>query len=562
MAEKPTSNDGGSSDNTPGSVTAGSLSEFAAAFEDKSGTHVTPKWLGKRIGRFRLLSLLGQGSWGRVFEAEDRSLKRRVALKVLRSRGRGSTKETTAKVLHEARAVAGLEHPNIAQVYEIGEAHNLLFIAMELQPGGTLKEAVHAHGPLAVDRACRLCADAADALHFAHQNGVLHRDIKPGNLMLSRTGTCKVVDFGLAQIDDPSDPGISNRTAGTPHYVAPEVVCNNPASPRADLYSLACTLFFLLTGRKPFEHLTDPANRGNTNEREAVLRAQMDEPIAPVTDFRSDVPDGLTALMEQALSKDPSQRPKDLGTFAKALRTFAALPANASGSVAPLPPAATTPTPMTARRPAKRKTSSTPLILGGVAAVVVVGVLVTAGMLTGDDREDIAAVQPPAEEPAVERPAVELPAEEPVETRPPIMTPPVERLAPIVVPEPEAEPTPEPVEPPAEQKPVASDAISVSDRDALMAADGSRVTVEGNVSFARLSGTGKVFTVGFEGVNIRDGFTLAWFPRDFEAMAQAFGGEHGEGIHGNTIRVTGTVSIYRDKPQMVVNSPDQIEVIE
>ncbi|MEM6315910.1 MAG: protein kinase, partial [Planctomycetota bacterium] len=434
-------------------------------------------------------------------------------------------------------------------------AHGLLFIAMELQPGGTLKEAVQANGPLEIDRACRLCADAADALHYAHQHGVLHRDIKPGNLMLSRTGTCKVVDFGLAQIDDPSNPDPSNRTAGTPHYVAPEVVCNNPASPRADLYSLGSTLYFLLAGRKPFEHLTDPANRNGVDERTAVLRAQMDVPITPVTQYRPDVPAGLANLLEQALSKDPSQRPKDLGVFAKALRSFAAMPATASGSVE-LPPPPPPPPAMTQPRRARKKSSPVPMIVGVAGGIVVVGGLIAGGLMLGgnDETPTVAANSQPSADPA---PALH--------NEPQPETPPAEEPE-----QPDPRPNPRPILPdvlipetPTDDPPAGSDdAFAPGDKAELLAADGQRVTVVGDVSFARLSGSGKVFTVGFRGVEIRDGFTLVWFPRDFDAMANAFGGTHGEGIFNQRIRVTGTVSTYRNNPQIVIDNPDQIEVIE
>ncbi|MEL7240481.1 MAG: serine/threonine-protein kinase, partial [Planctomycetota bacterium] len=166
-----------------------------------------PKWLGKRVGRFRLVSLLGNGSWGKVFEAEDTNIRRRVALKLIAAVSQnGKPTADFNRVSSEARAAASLEHPNNISIYEVGRHGDFFFIAMELAEGGSIDEQLATGGPLDVPRACTIAAEAADALAVAHECGVVHRDIKPGNLLLTRTGRCKLTDFGLAAGGNPSDP--------------------------------------------------------------------------------------------------------------------------------------------------------------------------------------------------------------------------------------------------------------------------------------------------------------------------------------------------------------------
>ena len=240
-----------------------------------------PSWLGKRVDRFKLLGLLGRGAYGRVFLAEDTDLGRRVALKVVtadaaaksvRRNSKAGTdtagdfgREAVAQMVREARAAARLDHPGVLTIFEVGTLPNLGsggagggYIAMELAEGGTLQELVDAAGPMDARRACTLVADAADALQYAHELGVLHRDVKPANLMLSRGGRCKIGDFGLAYLDDAALPeddagrGGRSRVVGTAAYVAPEVVLGNPADAASDQYSLAASLFTLLAGRPPY----------------------------------------------------------------------------------------------------------------------------------------------------------------------------------------------------------------------------------------------------------------------------------------------------------------------
>jgi serine/threonine-protein kinase len=288
--------------------------------------------MGKRVGRFKLLGLLGQGAMGRVFRAEDTLLRRHVALKVLsRNHQRGSRTVAAERLIREARAAASLEHPHIASIYEMNHAGGIHYIAMELVEGGSLRELIRAAGPMEPVHACQLAAEAAEALACAHSQGVVHRDVKPANLMLNRNGRCKVVDFGLARVEERADvESAMADSVGTPQFVAPEIVVGSPASPRSDVYSLAATLWYLLTGRPPF-------TGRNTEE---LLDRVIHDPLPDVRKLRPDVPPGLAQALRKALSRDPSKRYTSADQFAKVLRVHtipvappppAAAPARASG---------------------------------------------------------------------------------------------------------------------------------------------------------------------------------------------------------------------------------------
>jgi hypothetical protein len=271
-----------------------------------------PSWMGKRVGRFKLLGLLGQGAMGRVFRAEDTLLRRHVALKVLsRNHQRGSRTVAAERLIREARAAASLEHPHIASIYEMNHSGGVHYIAMELVEGGSLRELIRAAGPMEPVHACQLVAEAAEALACAHSQAVVHRDIKPANLMLTRNGRCKVVDFGLARVEERADvESAMADSVGTPQFVAPEIVVGSPASPRSDVYSLAATLWYLLIGRPPF-------TGRNTEE---LLDRVVHAPLPDVRTLRPDVPAGLAQALHKGLSRDPSKRYTSADQFAKVLR--------------------------------------------------------------------------------------------------------------------------------------------------------------------------------------------------------------------------------------------------
>ena len=296
------SNLNNSGDSSGGNVTVGSRTHVVLA----------PKWLGKRVGRFKLLALLGQGAMGRVFRAEDTLMQRHVALKLLpRTVKRGQNSVGGEMLIREARAAAAIEHPGAVQIYEINEAGDVYYIAMELLEGGSLRDLVKAAGPLDPIRACLLGAEAADALAYAHSIGIVHRDIKPANLMLNRAGRCKVVDFGLARVDDPSD--LSNflaESVGTPQFISPEILTGTPASAQSDIYSLGATIWYLLCGHPPFE-------AGTAND---LLQMHVHSPLPDLKGIRPEVPQGLADALATALAKRPADRFATMAQFAKVLR--------------------------------------------------------------------------------------------------------------------------------------------------------------------------------------------------------------------------------------------------
>ncbi|UCD51818.1 MAG: serine/threonine protein kinase [Phycisphaerales bacterium] len=270
-----------------------------------------PAWAGKQLGHFKLLRLIGEGKMGRVIQARDINLQRLVALKVLCKRlpGIDATKRVD-QFFREARAAAQIDHPNVVHIYEINQHDGWWYIAMEMIEGGNLREAIKAAGPLPAQKACAFIADAASALATAHELGILHRDIKPTNLMLTRQGRCKVTDFGLVHMDDPNDPfQFTHKAVGSPLFMAPELILRGEQTPALDVYSLGTTLFFALTGRAPFV--------GKTVQE--VLKKHVKAPIPDLRTVMRDCSATLAVLVARALAKAPGDRPS-AGDMAAALR--------------------------------------------------------------------------------------------------------------------------------------------------------------------------------------------------------------------------------------------------
>ena len=358
-----------------GIMSSGSL----PAEKPVAGT-AAPKWLGKRIGRFRLVGVVGRGSWGCVYEAEDTDLRRRVAIKLLPAKDAAGNEADFRRVADEARAAAALEHPNVVQVYEIGKKGDFFFLVMELAEGGSVDELIRATGPIDAARACRLCAEAGDALTVAHECGIVHRDVKPANLLLARSGRCKVADFGLAAGGDASNPLHATRAAGTAHYVAPEIVRGTAGDARSDVYSLGATLYHMLAGRRPFD------GRGGDG-RGAVLRAQLQQEPPDLASIRPDLDPKLVAVVKRAMGKDPAERFVSMREFSRALRLFTVEATDRPAAPAP--------------RPGPTRLQATLIAASAAAAVLVVIVLLA---LRGNDGDKPVAASPaptPTPTPAV-----------------------------------------------------------------------------------------------------------------------------------------------------------------
>jgi hypothetical protein len=270
-----------------------------------------PAWTGKILGHFKLLRRVGEGRMGMVIQAQDINLHRIVALKVLNKRlpGMGEA-QRVLQFLREARAAAQIEHPNVVRIYEINQHSGWWYIAMEMIEGGNLRGIVKAGGPLSIPRACSLIADAAAGLAVAHQLGIVHRDIKPTNLMLTRQGRCKLTDFGLVRIDDPNDPfDFTDKAVGSPQFMAPEMISHSSVTPAVDVYSLANTLYYALVGDAPYTGLST----------DDVLSKHLSAPVPDIRKRLPDCPASLASLIMRAMSKVPTERPS-AADFGIALR--------------------------------------------------------------------------------------------------------------------------------------------------------------------------------------------------------------------------------------------------
>ena len=245
-------------------------------------------------GRYRVEETLGEGGTSSVWRGVDVVLDRNVAIKVLRSRG---DERFVARFRREAQAAAALNHPNIVSVYDTGSDNGVQYIVMELVEGETLADVLRREGPLPPQRAVAMGAAIARALHAAHGAGLVHRDVKPGNVMVTPTGEVKVMDFGIARGAADDTLTQTGTVIGTAAYLAPEQARGDKADPRTDVYALGCVLFEMVTGRPPFIG-------GSALE---LAYQHVNEDPSPPSEL-APVPADLEAAIMRALDKDPDRR--------------------------------------------------------------------------------------------------------------------------------------------------------------------------------------------------------------------------------------------------------------
>lgn len=250
------------------------------------------------LGEYLLLEPIGAGGMGQVFRAEHRTMNREVALKVL-SREIADRPNVLQQFFAEIRAVAKLMHPNIVTAFDAGSVGQMHYLVMELVNGEILSQRVREQGPLSTGQAVGLLEQAAGALAYAHGMGVVHRDIKPGNLMLTTTGVLKILDFGLARLSTQAGMETNKRFfMGTPEYMSPEQIENaDDVDGRSDLYSLGATLYYLLAGQPMF-----------SGEKMRVARAHLQETPKPLFEVRSDVDLRLDSIFQRLVAKRPEDR--------------------------------------------------------------------------------------------------------------------------------------------------------------------------------------------------------------------------------------------------------------
>src|SRR6516164_1460235 len=250
------------------------------------------KWRRFNIGKYKVLERLGQGGMGSVYLCEHRLMRRRVAVKVLPT-AKADDPSSLERFYREARAVAALDHPNIVRAYDIDQDEKLHFLVMEHVDGASLQEIIKKNGPMDVLRACHYIRQAALGLQHAHDAaGLVHRDIKPGNILVDRNGIVKILDMGLARFfydeEDILTKKYDENVLGTADYLAPEQATDSHnVDIRADIYSLGATFYFVLTGRTPF---------GEGTIAQKLLWHQTRKP-RPIRSLRPDVPDGIAAVL-------------------------------------------------------------------------------------------------------------------------------------------------------------------------------------------------------------------------------------------------------------------------
>ncbi len=266
----------------------------------------------RKVGTSRIVREIGRGGMAVVYEAFQEALDRRVAIKVLDA-GQARSKEATERFLREGRAYAHLHHASVLAVYDLIEKDDALYLVTEFVDGADLRQVIQAGGALPPEGVAVVGARVADALEFIHAHALFHRDVKPANVMISREGDVKVMDFGIAR--DPLEAQLTSTgvVVGTPAYVAPEVLCGDEADERSEVWSLGISLYELATGEQPFQ-----GKDFNT------LFAQVRKSRArPVRDLSPEVPRRLAKAIERCLEKNPGARWQSAGELARELEACA-----------------------------------------------------------------------------------------------------------------------------------------------------------------------------------------------------------------------------------------------
>jgi ribosomal 50S subunit-recycling heat shock protein len=295
--------------------------------------------IGRLIGgRYLLQAPLGEGGMATLWRALDQQLGREVAVKLLRPQY-SADPGFAARFRQEARAAASLSHQNIVSVYDYGTDPDgeTQFIVMQLVEGRDLSAILHDRGRLESDDAVRVAISVASALEAAHRRGIVHRDVKPGNILITDEGEVKVTDFGIARAVSEASMTVTGTTLGSVHYFSPEQARGDEVTGTSDVYALGIVLYEMLTGRRPFE---------GDSAAGVALKRLTDDPPRPTVDGHP-LPAGLEAILRRALERDPARRFPDAGSFAEALRAWRRqpddVPAMAVAGVPEPAPASTPP---------------------------------------------------------------------------------------------------------------------------------------------------------------------------------------------------------------------------
>jgi serine/threonine-protein kinase len=336
------------------------------------------------VGRYRLEQPIGAGGMGQVWAAHDTRLGRDVAVKVQKFDPDGD-RAAFERFRREAQSTAALQHPNVVTIFDSGTEGDTAFLVMELLPGPTLEAYVAERGPLSEQKVVALAAEVASGLAAAHRAGVVHRDIKPTNLMFDDRGTLKIVDFGIARLAQTTAARLTatNNVIGSASYLSPEQLTGRPADERSDLYALGCVMTTMLTGRPPFEG----------EHPLAVMNQHVNTAPPQISQSRPGIDPALEALVAQMLNKSAQDRPQSARAVLDRLRNIelgspaenseASLAATAvMGQPGPLPAPATK---ATAPAMPDRQRSGRGWWIAGVTALALVAVVLIAIATTAGD---------------------------------------------------------------------------------------------------------------------------------------------------------------------------------
>ena len=264
----------------------------------------------RNFGRYRVMGELGKGAMGVVYRAEDPELGRKVAIKTIALSGSLQEMDTIqARFRQEARAAGTVSHPSIVTIYDVGREGDLAFIAMELVEGVELRQMIR-EGSIAPRQALEIAALVADGLEYAHARGVIHRDVKPGNIMVLPDGRVKIMDFGIARLQESEVKTHTGVLLGSPQYMAPEQVAGHAIDRRADIFSLGVVLYEMLTGVKPFD----------AADLTQLLFWVVNLPHKPPSERNPSLPPVIDYVIARALKKDPAERYATADEFAADVR--------------------------------------------------------------------------------------------------------------------------------------------------------------------------------------------------------------------------------------------------
>jgi serine/threonine-protein kinase len=314
---------------------------------------------GTTLGeRYVLADLIATGGMGEVWRARDELLHRDVAVKLLK-REYADDAGFVERFRAEARHTAGLAHPGIAGVFDYGEGEGTSYLVMELVPGEPLSALLTREGRLPADRTLDVVGQAARALEAAHEGGVIHRDVKPGNILVCPDGTVKLTDFGIARAADAVPVTQSGTVMGTAHYLSPEQANGRPVTPASDVYSLGVVAYECLAGRRPFDADTPVG---------IAMAHLYEDPLA----LPADVPADVSDLVAQALAKEPEARFATAAAFAKACDVTRARLAGTADAPTEAVPAPTAALPVTHLTPPRRRSRTVLLVSLAVALALLV----------------------------------------------------------------------------------------------------------------------------------------------------------------------------------------------